>query len=315
MIGGTSTIRIAYLILVHKNPAQVGRLLKRLYYPGCLFYIHVSASTTLTSFQEAAQGIPAEAIHFIQKRTRVRWGDFSVTTAILNGLVEVLNVKPEPDFIFLMSGQDYPLVSNDVLLSYLDTHSNRNFIQCDLISTPENEHLAERLNTYRIPLGPGRTITYPNKNPDSAKKRLLNQVLTYSRLLPISRPVPLNYTPYFGSNWFRIKPHAARYMLDFLRQHSAFIPYFRYVLVPEEYIFQTILANTPDTALRDSLHNDNFTYAHWDRPAELYSVPLDMSDAQALKSSGKFFARKFDETHNSTILDWLDQQAGISLKA
>ncbi|GAB4020359.1 beta-1,6-N-acetylglucosaminyltransferase [Spirosoma koreense] len=315
MSGGDSTIRIAYLITVHKNPAQVGRLLKRLYYPGCHFFIHVSANALLAPFSAAAEGIPAEALHFTRKRMRIRWGDFSLTAATLDGLAEILNANLEPDFIFLLSGQDYPLTTNQALLSFLEHHIDRNFVPCHALTEPGNDHLVERLNTYRIPLWSNKVLTYPNPAPDSPKKKILDRALAYSRLLPTQRPTPLRYTPYFGSNWLRIKPTAARYLLTFLRQHPAFVSYFRYVLVPEEYIYQTILANTDNTALRESLYNDNFTYAHWDRPPELYPIPLDMSDKENLIHSGKFFARKFDETHDTAILDWLDAGSGIEPRA
>ncbi|WP_420148545.1 beta-1,6-N-acetylglucosaminyltransferase [Spirosoma sp.] len=315
MIGGDSTIRIAYLLTVHKNPVQVGRLLKRLYYPGVHFFIHVSASVPLAAFQECTQGVPSEAIHFTRMRMRIRQGDFSLVTATLNGLVDVLSTMPEPDFIFLLSGEDYPLTSGEVLLSFLEKHPDRNFVPHQPVTRPNDEPFVDRLNLYTNPLEADKTDVAQNIYTNRSNPRQTGLIQTGNRLLPASRPVPLNYTPYCGSNWLRIKPAAARYILAFLRQYPIFISYFRNVMAPEMYIYSTILANTSQTALRESLYNDNFTYTAPDRFAEMNAVPFTMSDREVLSGSGKLFARKFDETHDSAILDWLDERATVSLNA
>ena len=312
---GDSTIRIAYLLTVHKNPVQVGRLLKRLYYPGAQFFIHVSASVPMVAFQEAIQGIPAAAVHFTRTRMRIRQGDLSLVTATLNGLLDILGEKSDPDFIFLMSGEDYPLTSNEVLLSFLEKHADRNFVPHQPVNRPDDELFVDRLNLYTNPLDAERANAVSDPFMDRSKAKQRGLLQTGNRLLPASRPVPLNYTPYCGSSWLRIKPAAARYILTFLRQHPAFISYFRNVMAPEMYIYQTILANTSQAALRESLHTDNFTYTAPDRFAEMNAVPFDMSDRDALVGSGKLFARKFDETHNGAILDWLDERAQVGLNA
>ncbi|UFH52484.1 beta-1,6-N-acetylglucosaminyltransferase [Spirosoma sp. KNUC1025] len=315
MIGGDSNIRIAYLLSVHKNPAQVGRLLKRLYYPGCQFFIHVSAAVPLADFQASIQDIPAEAVTFTRTRMRIRQGDLSLTTATLNGLLEILNAKTEPDFIFLMSGEDYPLTSNEVLLSFLEKHANNNFVPHQPVTQPDDELFVDRLNLYTNPLEADKASTSANPFTEFSRRKQAGLIQTGNRLLPASRPVPLNYTPYCGSSWLRIKPAAARYMLTFLRQHPSFMSYFRNVMAPEMYIYQTILANTSNAALRESLYNDNFTYTAPDRFAEMNAVPFTMSDREALANSGKLFARKFDETQDCAILDWLDEHAVVNLNA
>jgi len=111
---------------------------------------------------------------------------------------------------------------------------------------------------------------------------------------------------YFGTNWFQLKPQAARYLLTFTQKNPNYIQFARTTFVPEEYFFQTILVNSPD-AIRQTLYNHRMTYMQWDRPPGSYSIPLSVSDIPAMVKSDKFFARKFDERYDRDVFDQLDQ--------
>ena len=307
----TNTLRITYIVLAHKNPEQTGRLLRRLYYSGARFVLHLDANVSLRPYLRAMGPMPADALRLTRKRVRITWGNFAVSTAMLIGLRDALDWQPEPDFIYYISGQDYPLVSNEHLLNRLATHHDRNFIHHYRPTPGWDKKLFDQLGSYFFRIGNRPPIFYPDPNPQSAKRRIVNQLLQKSGLFPLNQPIPLNYTPYFGSGWMQIKPQTGRYLLSFLEANPTFSRRFRYVLVPEEFFFPTILLNAPNDELRSSIINENLTFVHWDRPAEDYAKPLTVNDFDMLTQSGKLLARKFDQTHDTAIFDLLDQHTSV----
>ena len=87
----------------------------------------------------------------------------------------------------------------------------------------------------------------------------------------------------------------------FVRANPEYVRFFEHVFVPDELFFQTIVMNSP---LRDSVENDNLRYLDWSR--EPAPAVLGRDDLPALLSSSKLYARKFDETIDSEVLDMLD---------
>ena len=69
-----------YLILAHKTPEQLYRMVNTLNDGEAKFYIHIDAKTPIIPFKECLQGLP---VYFIDKRECCFWGDFSIVRATL----------------------------------------------------------------------------------------------------------------------------------------------------------------------------------------------------------------------------------------
>lgn len=298
-------LRLAYLIFVHKNPVQLGRLLQRLYCPGSMFYIHVDAKTNLNAFRLVTNQVPANCIVWLTKRRTISWGDFSLSEAYLAGIQTILQQRPEPDFILTLSGQDYPVATNEALHSWLSQHIDQTIMD-HLMITDDIPNIMERVERYYLSTTPHRTLVYPHPNPDKLKKQLFNKVLHLSGLFSLPRRMPLGHQLYFGTNWFQLKPLAARYLINFCRSNPSHLQFFRTTYVPEEIFFQTILLNADDP-IRNTIYNQRITFMQWDRPPGKYVVPISTSELPAMLTSGKFFARKFDPQYDSQVLNQLDQ--------
>ena len=301
----TKPLRLAYLIFVHKQPAQLGRLLRRLYCPGCTFFIHVDAKINLNSFRVMVNQVPADSVVWLTKRKTISWGDFSLSAAYLAGFQTILQQRAQPDFIITLSGQDYPIATNDTLHSWLAQHSEQTILD-HLMITDTTPTILERVERYYLSTTPHRTLVYPHPNPDKLKKQLFNSALRLSSLFTLPRRMPLGHQLYFGTNWFQLKPLAARYLIDFCHSNPAYLQFFRTTYVPEEIFFQTILLNATDS-IRNTIYNQRLTFMQWDRPPGSYGIPISTSELPAMLTSGKFFARKFDPTQESQVLDQLDQ--------
>jgi hypothetical protein len=98
----------------------------------------------------------------------------------------------------------------------------------------------------------------------------------------------------------------AQYVHDFVQHNHSYLRFFKYVDVPDEIFFQTIVLNSPFNA---SVVNDDLRFLEWRNPAVAGGPAiLQKQDFGKLMQSSKLFARKFDITHDAEILDMIDAQ-------
>ncbi len=92
------------------------------------------------------------------------------------------------------------------------------------------------------------------------------------------------------------------YIHDFTHRNPDFVKFFRNSFIPDEIFFQTIILNSER---KTKVVNDNLRYIDWvdEKPAILTEKYF-----QAIQTSSQLFARKFDQTCDSTILDTIDEQ-------
>lgn len=304
LIAMTEPLRLAYLIFVHKNPSQLARLLKRLYCPTNMFYIYVDGKADLNLFKSATQTIPSDNVVWLTNRKSISWGNFSLSDAYLSGFKTILKQRPEPDFILTISGQDYPIATNETIHSWLAQHADQTILDHSII-TDDAPHIQERVEQYYLSVKRHHAVIYPHPNPDILRKKVFNTALRLSGRFPLPRRMPLGHQLYFGTNWFQLKPVAAQYLVDFSRLNPAYLQFFRTTYVPEEIFFHTALLNASDS-VRGKVYNQRMTYMQWDRPSGAYTSPISISELPSMLASGKLFARKFDKQHGDEVLDQID---------
>jgi hypothetical protein len=132
-------------------------------------------------------------------------------------------------------------------------------------------------------------------------------LITYRRLhlaLPLRRRLPGGLWPYGGSAYWCLERTLVHFVHGYLHENPDYVRFFEHVFVPDELFFQTIIMNSE---LRDTVENDDLRYLDWSR--EPAPVVFTRDDLPALLDSGQLFARKFDETVDSAVLDALDRHA------
>ena len=138
-------MKIAHLILIHENPLQIKRLIKRLAHPDADFYVHIDLKTDINPFLS----LQSQNIKFIVNRVRVRWGAYSIVQATVNGLEEILRTGNIYDYINLMSGQDYPLKSTTEIHCFLENNPNKAFMDTLSIENEWKEAI-HRITKYHL---------------------------------------------------------------------------------------------------------------------------------------------------------------------
>ncbi|PWJ60462.1 core-2/I-Branching enzyme [Dyadobacter jejuensis] len=295
--------RVAYLLMVHKNSKQVRRLIERLDAKQAQFWIQVDLKVDLATFQRELEHMPQ--VHFVQNRKSGAWGRFGFVEGNLEGIRSIARSGYAYDHLVILSGQDYLLSSNEAILTLLAGNPLASFMHYTPVADTPDAHVAERMRKYHIYVPFNKKVVYPYDSPTPVKK-LLNGALALSGQFPLPRTLPGERPIFFGSNWVRLSKKAVNYLLDTLEREPELIRFFRYTTLAEEHIFQTILLSGSE-ADRGEIINTNFTFCHWKRAPELYTVPLGMSDLDLILGSGDLLARKFDMSHNVELMDYLDR--------
>ena len=118
-------MKIAFLMLCHKFPGQVNALAAALARYGAHVYIHPDALSGIGGELRGGDNI------FIlpeSLREKVIWGGFSVVRATLE-LMDYALERDDYDYLWLISGQDVPLVSVERMTEFLKAGGDRNYIR------------------------------------------------------------------------------------------------------------------------------------------------------------------------------------------
>jgi hypothetical protein len=296
---------IAYLVLAHTAPEQVARLVGRLSNPRDAVIVHVDRRSDMRPFEAAFARLPVAPI-MTPRRTPVHWAGHGIVAATLILMRTALAQPRTFSHLVLISGADYPIRSNDELQEHFAGHPGESFMSWSAgdhpapVSDEQRRGNAEwywsgdlhRLTSWTISVR-GRRWQFPSERVPYQIPRRLPRGLR---------------TPYQGSAWWNLTPEAADYCLRFLARRPDAAAYFRFVLMPDENIFQMILlaAGSP---LRDTIVNEDLRYMHW---AGNSPPTLTAADVPEMRASHKLFARKLDLAVEPATYDALDAAAGVA---
>ncbi len=274
-------MRIAHLILTHKNPGQLARLVNALDHPSCDCFVHIDKKTPIEPFLPLGKNAN---VHFIKNRTPVYWAAYGTIQATINGFEEILPLGY--DYINVISGQDFPLKPAGEIYRYISDRKGTEFITCQSIEG-EWKQAAARVRKYHL-------INY--RIPGRFRlEKIIN------KLLP-ERKFPFDHHIVGRANWFTLSREAITYSLDFLKKHPELVRYYKLCWGADEFIFSTILYNS---GFRERIV-ENLVYVDWTGRTDGHPRILGIEDLPRLKSTDKLFARKFDEQVDGIILDELE---------
>jgi hypothetical protein len=283
---------LAYIIIAHKAPAQVARLVHRLC-ADSLVLLHYDAAASPCEYRQLCDLLAAMPNLVLLPRHRVHWGRYGMVEAIVEGIHYLVETEYDYDTCLLLSGQDYPIKSQEKIMAFLATRPQAIFLSHSWMDGPSEQWRMRRLDHwYFMPFG--NSFKFPNKYID--------------RVIRIRRRIPQGLQLYSGSSWWAIPRYAIEYLYQFSLLHPDFFAFFRHAANPEEYIPQIILMNSP---LRDAVLDDDLHYTEWPLTGRRNSpFLLSTRDLPKLLGSEKLFARKFDAAVDAHVLDCLDEAIG-----
>ena len=286
-------MRIAYLVAAHRNMEQVARMIRALSAPGDTFFVHVDARADRKAgrnllsdlMKSVGSGSDVRAV----KRHRVRWGHWSQVRATLEAIKAVVDSGSGFDRVAFLSGQDYPIKSRAYIREFLTRHPREEFIESFSL------------------VAPNRWSQWGDWFSSKSRTRYWHWHLglrNHWLHIPIQRKVALGMTPHGGSNWWCLTGSAVEYVHEFTASHPQVSRYFRHAFLPDEFFFQTILANS---AFASRITGDNLTLTDSSSPTGPWPTVFDSRWLPTLLASPKLFARKFDAAYDATVLDRLDE--------
>lgn len=272
----SSQIRIAYFIMIHHKPDVFKTMFKKIYTRDQFYLIHIDRKAK----EEFTEDIQQYLIHFpnvyILESMNIVSGGFSMIQAELNAMEYLLNVTSEWDYFINLSGEDYPLKSQNIIRQFLTVNNGRNYL-----------------------------FYYDQKfyRPDTLK-RIQNHFteLTHKiSSLIYKRTFMEGVTPYIGGKWFIFTRETCSFLTNNKRVMD-FEDYYLHTLLPAESFFQTVLMNT---VFKDIVVND-------DKRASIERIifkknSYHLSFIESLKKSNQLFIRKIDNDTSQSIVQYIDE--------
>ena len=272
--------RIAFLLLAHEHPALCARLVSRLLEDGDGVFLHLDAKCD-DQFRpefEAQLGPVPEQVHWVD-RVAVDWGGWSMVEATLSGLRAIRTAQGTDrfDYVYLLSGADYPTQSLASLRAYLQRNPDRDFIEhkpADTVPWVAGGFQRERY-LYR------HWLSW-RKHP-----RLFSLNTEVQKRLGLKRRFPEGLTPHIGSQWWVLRWSTCEQVLDTLAARPALERFFRSTVVPDELFFQTLVASLNPAEAVEDRHLTLYEFTEEGVPVVYYDGHEDLLAKQPF-----FFARK-----------------------
>ncbi|MNL07546.1 Core-2/I-Branching enzyme [compost metagenome] len=281
-------MNIAHVVMVYKNPEQIERMINSMNHPNFYFYLHVDLKMNIKDFAFLEK---IERVKLIQNRVLCNWGGYSFVEAILSSMDEILNSGKEYSFYNLLSGQDYPIKPVEEIYSFYKKNQGRCFISYS--DDPEQKWWKEAIK---------RTELYHFTDLNFKGKYVVQKIFNkYLR----KRSFPLSLTLYGSSDssWWTLTTECVAYIVDFMKRNVKLQRFMKYTWGSDEFLIATIVMNSP---FKNQVVNDNLRCITWTDGVANPRI-LTQADFDLLKSSPKFFARKFDVNVNEEILDEIDE--------
>jgi hypothetical protein len=282
-------MRVAYLVMSHRAPVQVERLLRKLRAG--------SAGAALVSHHDPrGEALDAGAlrelgVRRVEPATAIEWGTGSQLRALLNALRFAVDNEAF-DWLVHLSGQDYPLKPINAIERELAAADVDGFIEqaevgpLDLRRRHVDEFVARYRYTWR-------------RSPVNARHLAFARPLLLARGRRVAHPAlrPPRERLHRGSDWFTLNRRAVAAVL----QRADLLGHFDRTLAPTEAFPHTVLWNRTDLRLS----GDTRRYTAW-RPGSPHPETLGHHDLDAALASNADFARKFDDP---AVLDALDARS------
>ncbi len=295
-------MKFAYIIVSHFNLEQTLRLFNRLNHKDSCFVFHVSKKCELSYYEMLFEALKNHENCYFAKRVNVMWAEFSFVQAVLNAVDTLIENNLDFDYLFLLSGQDYPIKSYSEMVNTLSENQGKQYLE--FMPMSELNHIKNWLEKYHFWVG-NRHFWHPHERSNNSIIALYNRLFSF--ILPKDRKLPENFVPYKGSTWWALTKNCVEFLYQ--QAHSPegkkIIRYFKNTWHPAELYFQTILLNSN---FRDLIINNDLRFVLWPENDNGHPKILTQADYNDIVSSDHLFARKFSSQVNATILDLLDEK-------
>jgi len=283
-------VKIAYLILGHRNPRLIKKAVECLACDDAAFFIHIDAKFSLEPFND----IRGEKVFFIEDRRPVYWGEFSQTEAIFLLTQRALAAPQRHDYFVLMSGSDFPLRSGLYIRDFLAANQGREFISMIKLPGPG------------MPLSRINTIRFPSTRP--VLRFIFRALAKMGFAQRDYRKYLGSMEPYTGHTWWALSRAACEYIISTRQRQPELERFYENTHASDETLIHTILGNSPfkSKIRRHLVFEDWHSPAH--HPEMINAQHLEYFESQnkvaprdAHGPGEMLFARKFSDENMALV--------------
>ena len=332
-------MKFAYLINSHKNAIHVKRLVDQLNNADTVFVIHVSKTCEKGFWKEIRNLLDDyQNVYFCKREKSIHYG-FAIVQATINGMKTLLKHNLKFDYFHLLSGQDYPIKSNKEIFNFFEKENGKQFfLLWKMFPKPgedyfENHPWGKFRQEYRVTrhnlIINGKIVTVP----EILSKRLISKplwptikiflyespkyirekkwksellILILSRLFRTKRNIEnLSFELYGGKTWFSITKECLEHIVYQHDNIPKWKKFFKRSYIPDESYFHTIVMNS---SFSKNVINDYLREVEWEGGDGTHPVIWTLNDFDRLAKSNNFWARKFEDSVDSKILDEIDEK-------
>ena len=187
--------KIAYLILAHNDPSQLGRLCQALNDDYSDLFIHIDLNQDVQEFKDQ---VLADNVKFLRSRVHVNWGGISMIDAQNLLIEEALKSRQQYMYFVLLSGSCYPLKRGKDIHTILGSDHTKQYIK--YIDMRQSKFQMNKITKkwFYDPI-----INYSKKGIVSRIEKRARKALTR---LGLNNHWKENVIPYFGSQWWAMTP-------------------------------------------------------------------------------------------------------------
>ena len=298
----------AYLIIAHKNPEQLRKLLKLLDdYRNDIFILMDKKSKFFDENAYIEKVCKESKIVFLD-RMNICWGGYSQVKAEILLLESAIKFGGGYTYYHLISGQDLPLHSQDYIHSLFKKYDGYEFLTFVGDSIYKRNRPIERVSYYY----PAMDIPTNNQTIKKYLRSFQNRILIpLQKFIHINRLRGSDLEIGYGSNWFSITNQFAKYIVEnkFLIQK-----YFSSGYCVDELFIHTLVLNSQfkdKVFIIDGINDKkedrqgNLRYINWWAGNPKVWRIEDKEELLEAKTRGYVFSRKFDEEVDKEIVDYI----------
>lgn len=275
------------VVLSHRNPAQVARLVAQL----------GTGTDTVVAVHHDPSGEPLQlrqssSLVLVPDPVPCPWGKLARTEAIRRSLVWLTANVPTLSWALIISGQDYPIRTMASIEAELASAQCDAFIRHFRLDGDPADDVHPWQTATR------RRYLYRRRLPGSAR----SVELPWPRRNPFGDEFGL----YAGEQWIDLSAKAVHKMLD-TPLREPLLRYLQRAPLPDEAAVVTLaLSGEPEL----DVVNDRRRYIRWPRGGAWHPAVLEPADLPDMRASTGFFARKVNPEAWPEVYDVLDELAG-----
>ncbi|KAB7613889.1 beta-1,6-N-acetylglucosaminyltransferase [Amylibacter sp. SFDW26] len=283
-------VKIAYILLCHKDPESIIRQAIGLTAAGDFISIHFDARASAADFKKIKDGLADNPNVSYGKRLKCGWGEWSLVEASLNAIEAAEEAFPSATHFYMVSGDCMAIKPATYTHKFLEDR-NFDFVECEDFF--ESDWIKVGLKEERL--------IYRHWFNERQQKTMFYTSLNLQQKLGIKRSVPNDIEMRIGSQWWCLRRKTIEAILQFTKQRRDVMSFFKTTWIPDETFFQTLVCHLVPEEEIEARTLTFLMFSDYGMPVTFFNDQYEL-----LLSQEHLFARKIS-THATDLKERLSK--------